>query len=1141
MRRLVIVLLVLVAPVVVVAVAVQAVLVSDLPRRVVVAQLQEALGLEVEIDRLRARWSGHAEAEGIRVSLPLDQDPFLEASVLRLKHTALLRIVLLRSVNVDSLFIEEPVVHLVQRQDGVWNLQQVQEVLAANLAGDPDAPRDPIGPLPLPELELRNARLVLDRLEHDVVELEGVRITGERRPPLAYVLDVDIPRVGDVSARFSRAAPFSHEVSFDFAPERALVDDLIGEPTNSRLAGVWRGRVTSDEVRGTLHLSEASIAAARLSGSAQLLGRTDTPTIVLEPTSLAMSLDHPAMPEPVYMVGGRLLVTETDVQLQDVRFTGFDGRALVRGQIDLQTLTGELGATWDRLAFPNGVTHGGELDVQLSRRGPARRVVQATVGTRGHSEFGDWDGVIELNASGETYADLLGTIRSREMRYELRGERYRLAELTAGFATDERSVRLTQFELGEPGAATRLAGDGVFDWVDGEWSAEFVGESLPLPAPAPPVSRLRLVVGGDAERAELRQVEVETLGMALEASGFYAFAEPEPLQATLRLRQMPIHLGDNGLPLVEASNVVGELVARGTVQPLNVRAEGRLLAEGLKVHHDELGDIELQVRARADEEAAAFELDAVEWLGGQWQVRAMYGMDERRARVFVDAADVDLTLADGLVDPALDVEVGRMDVSLEAEDIERGLNRMRVDGEFMVRDLARAPLAAERVTGRLVLRHGRASVRDLLLEQGDGRVRGEVMVDLAQPSRLRFGLSFDDWPVQAVPHGRLNAWVNGRVRGEVDAAQQVGDASVELALDLASAGLAIGQVQLDAGLDGTMLRLHSLSGQTLEGTIGGEGQVDLHDIWNTARLDVRWDDLQPQALELWLPVLRRMSGSLSGSITVAPTHSGRALGPLQLELVSSASEARLQDLPIGDGRATVYIDRDRLVLQNLMFEAMGGQIGAWGRVSDHRGEQFVFASGWLTDLDMEMISETLRPDEAPLLGRLSADVSLSTPVHDWQNVFGTGSVTLRDSDIGTIPLISVLYDVLNIALIGREPEGRGQGTFRFEEGTVLIERFLYHNRGAAIRLSGRAMDMWEGLDSRFRGVASLSLAPLPDVEVLEVLNEAFTALQADATTVRLTGRINNPDTPQVVPFRGVFDAVRRVLGIRETPHQRQAD
>ncbi|MEX0653325.1 MAG: hypothetical protein WD534_01325 [Phycisphaeraceae bacterium] len=1166
-RRLLLLLLVLAVLAVALVVTVQLVLVSDLPRRVVVARLQDRLGLDVQIDSLRARWSGHAEARGVRVSLPLEGAPFLEAPVLQLKHTSLLRILFTWNAEVESVFVDEPVLRAVQRSEGHWNLQQVQEVLAANLGSD--TPRDRPGPLPLPELALRDVRLVVDRLNRDVVELEGVRITGRRRPPLAYVMELDVPRMGGAEVHFSRAAPFTHELTFDFAPEPALVKalaaDVVDATSAPRLVGAWRGRITRQELRGTLELDEASIAAARLHGTAELSARTDSPALTLEPTSLALIFE-PAMPEPVYMVGGRLLVTEADVQWQDVRIAGYGGRALVRGQLDLETLTGELGGTWEGLALPTGFEHAGELDLRLTRRGPAHRLVNATIDTRGHSAYGNWNGVIELSAAGETYADLTGTLRSREMRYEMRGHRYRFADLSASFATSETSIRVTQFDLGEPDAEMHLAGHGEYDWVDRTWSAAFTGRDLLLPSPAPSVTRLRVEARGDAAGIELRDAEIDVLGMEVEASGGYVFADPEPLTLRVRLRQAPIRIGDAQSPLVQASNVVGALDAQGTLQPLALQARGKLVAEGVQVHRDTLGNIELQVRANVDESAAAFEAEAIEWLGGQWQLRAAYNRDEQLGRVFVDAKEVDLSLAQRLVDPTAELAVGRADLSLEAEAVERGPQAMRVDGTFALRDLELAPwgphpatvhaervslgepvevdefdvdeahpvmLQAERVTGRVSLRSGQARLTELLAEQGEGRVTGEAAVNLARPSEVRFDVSLNDWPLRLLEAGRLDTWVTGRAHGEVDAAARTGEADARLSLQLASAELAIGQVDLHAELAGSMLHLRSLEGRPLRGRVQGDGQVDVHDPWRTARLAVNWGDLQPRELEQWAPVLRRMTGTLGGSLTVEPTNDRRALGPLRAELTLEASDATFRDLPIGDGHAVAYLDRDRLVLQNLMVEAMGGHIGAWGRVSEQAGERFVFASGWLTNLDLAMISEATRPDEEPLLGRLSANVSLSAPLADRRNVFGSGSVTLRESDIGAIPLISVLYDLANIALVGREPEGRGQGQFRFEEGAVLVERFFYQNRGLTIRLSGRVQDMWQGLDSPFEGVASLSLAPLPDVELLEVLNEAFTALQADMTTARLTGRINDPDPPQIVPFRGVWDAVRRVMGRSE--------
>jgi uncharacterized protein YhdP len=69
--------------------AVQMVLRTDLPRRMVLDELASATGLEVEAASLATGWSGHSTLRDVTFRLPLDGSPILTAPTVRVRHNRL--------------------------------------------------------------------------------------------------------------------------------------------------------------------------------------------------------------------------------------------------------------------------------------------------------------------------------------------------------------------------------------------------------------------------------------------------------------------------------------------------------------------------------------------------------------------------------------------------------------------------------------------------------------------------------------------------------------------------------------------------------------------------------------------------------------------------------------------------------------------------------------------------------------------------------------------------------------------------------------------------------------------------------------------------------------------------------------------
>lgn len=112
---------------VLVVVAIQAVLWSDIPRNLVLAALQKTLGVKVEAKSVQTGWWGDTRVDDVTMTIPLEDQPFIKTGVIHVRHSSLLSLVLF-GLELKSLDIESPEVHLRQSPAGRWNvLELVQE------------------------------------------------------------------------------------------------------------------------------------------------------------------------------------------------------------------------------------------------------------------------------------------------------------------------------------------------------------------------------------------------------------------------------------------------------------------------------------------------------------------------------------------------------------------------------------------------------------------------------------------------------------------------------------------------------------------------------------------------------------------------------------------------------------------------------------------------------------------------------------------------------------------------------------------------------------------------------------------------------------------------------------------------------
>jgi hypothetical protein len=143
-------------------------------------------------------------------------------------------------------------------------------------------------------------------------------------------------------------------------------------------------------------------------------------------------------------------------------------------------------------------------------------------------------------------------------------------------------------------------------------------------------------------------------------------------------------------------------------------------------------------------------------------------------------------------------------------------------------------------------------------------------------------------------------------------------------------------------------------------------------------------------------------------------------------------------------------------------------------------------------------------------------------------------VTIADSDLGRLPVITQLYNLLHLNTDVVQPTGRTQAVLSLDGDALELSRLHQFNRGADVVASVTADNIWLGKDSPIHGVAAGGLRPLRDVAVpfASELDRLLRALQANSVSIVIGGTLGN-HTTRVVPFSDIGEAVGRLLGVPE--------
>lgn len=1132
-----------VALIVLLVIAVQIVLWTDLPRQIVLPGVERAIGLRLEAESMSIGWTGHTTLRDVRVALPLADQPFLTAPVVELEHASLPRLLLTGSLHLTGLRVTEPRLIVAQAPDGRWNVQQVAAVLDSVLGGPgPGGGGAGGAALTLPDVSLVDALIEVRPLDREALIIDDIDADAKVAGPLRYEAQLTIADVGRGDARMALAGPYQHEVGLFLEPSAENVGAVLGiSPEPARLEGFWRGSFAEGRLNGRLTLRELRLAETVMQGPVELRYDDAAHALTIEP--IALMFNAGPFVEPISLQGGQIVYTLGEqAQIDDLRVVYGAVDAIVVGDFDPLQQVGRLTARWRSGPRAIDTDQRGNAELTIARGITGRRLVRLELDSTGRSPWASWTGRVELRAYGNDWTTMVGRVTAPSLSLRRSDKDYRLDGVTARLELSEGSLAMSELRLPDAVAPRRLSGEGHVELATGDWVASGFAESFSLPDVPFKIDELTLEATGDLVRAEFQSISVRARGVQARATGTYHFGDTDrALALKTTIDRAPLHLRtkEEGGAIIDADTIDGTLEVVGELNPLTLMITGDLTVYDVTTQGKPLGDIVMSVRADIDPSQASILAEAPEWLGGHWKLDGNLNRFTERGVLDIDAQQFELRLIRALLEPTVEVEgIGAVDLHVDL--VRADLPSFRATGGFTVDDLTVKSLGlhteATQLTGQLDLDRFGLSIDDMKgSAPGGATLDGKLVFPFDENRPFTASANLRGWPLSAPA-------VDGRAAldGTVDLAKSEGElltGSMKLDTELFAGDQDIGRVAIEVNATPAIVDLKSLDGTLLGGQVEGVGTIDLNDL-DRSDVMISLTDLEPGRIEHWWSDQSNFEGTFSTTIDVSAAHDVRALAPLEIDFEINATKLTFQGIPFGTGSANAFVDAgsiedlsvSRVVLQRADLDGAGGRLKLWGRVTPQGGERFFYVNAGADRVDLEILSEVFWPEAKPVIGRVTANLTLSGSTTDTNSIFGHGRFSVTESDFINIPLFRELYNILNLRLGSQAASGVGRGSMRIEGDRVIFPNFRYQNHGAQFTMLNLTIgDFWAGNDSPLSGSVFASISPLPEGLFFGPINDAFIDLQKQITPRRISGTFGDPKTRPML-LRSIRSAFTGVLG-----------
>ena len=402
------------------AIAIQLVLWSNLPKRLVLAQLQSQLGLRVQARSLTTGWLGNTNLRDVTLALPMAEQSFLDMPKMRVKHTTLFGLLLRRPVSVDLIALENPTLYVRRDAAGRWNLAEVAELIA-RAGGKKPADESAQQSRPkLPEVVIDRATIVVQDLGGQRSEIKPLNLHGRpdpNTPNILYRYDMDVPEHVKFVGQVAPGAPWAHEVKFTVEKIHDWAEPWVKQfPSDARIAARWSGKV-GDGGRLSARLDLEELKAANMAAKGVVnVADEGNGVFAVRPDGLLLTTPQKLLPE-AKVASGVITVDGTGIRAERVQLAAVGGQMRLKGNYAIATATGQLAAEWTDVVT-GAVTHSGSLEGTLTAPFPDRPKVDVTLTARGKTPDGPFDAKVVIDGNGRRgWGDMDWTLTTPDLEW----------------------------------------------------------------------------------------------------------------------------------------------------------------------------------------------------------------------------------------------------------------------------------------------------------------------------------------------------------------------------------------------------------------------------------------------------------------------------------------------------------------------------------------------------------------------------------------------------------------------------------------------------------------------------------------------------------------------------------------------------
>ena len=1032
-RRLAWALLILLLLVIVIAVVVQIVLWTNIPRRVVIGQVEKNLGLRINASSLTTGWLGHTELHDVDLGLPLSDKAFLKVPTMKVHTNTLFGLALGNGLAVKAIELDRPTLYVVQDEAGQWNLMDVAQLVAGALGAKPAVAKSQTFAPSVPNVKIVDGTIIIVDQRHRTATVQPLELDGYAETPLSWAYDVRVqpdptlpPRVG-IKGRLAPGGRWQHEVEFGIQNIADWVRPWDPAPPPFYLAMTWQGQMSTAGVGGRLDLQKFQLGPTEAYGT--LAVSQAGGEIRVNPANLLIKTQQNVVPQ-VKLTSGSLVYNGSELRLEQLLLNIFGGAVKVDGSVNPKAHTGELSAQWRELALAKAVKSSGNFHLAASAPLPNEAILDAQINASGTAASGPWETRVQFGAKGKSFTDLdwkadLPLLQwHRAIPFKLDGLAV-AGGLHPKQEQDKTVPQLTLTSIGFP-IPNLLSGTGSYTFDKNEnWSLHLEGRNWKFRPLKDSLLSFVFDGHGDHAKAHLDNLGMHFADTTLSLNGTYTYGIPKPVNAALTLTNtQPVNpeTGVQQAAMLLRGTVQGNAALEGELLPLNLSVKGTLNGREVDVLKYHVGQVVMTVDGNVDSDKAAIHTNELHLLGGDWELAGTYLLD-------TDDIDLDLSIKNlalhdaaavaniedvsGTFDSELDVHVPslRFDPNSIGVTAKGGIHNVQALG-FTLLDQA---------SFNASLSNGQIKVDPVHIQRENGQGSIAVAGDVNNPYRLDTSIKVTKWPLDLaaaklhadvsvnIPELRIELPRKPSAKPKVlqipgpspavaasSGASQPTDAQegtlraygqrVDMSGTATLGGKALGDLEVYAGVWERVVDVRAIHLRMLGGRADGQARLDLGH-FTTSTAELSWENLDTTVLTTFYPELKDMGGTMTGNLRLAPAEVHRPLEPLAFVLKNTFINGHWRNIPVNDATIIGYVGKDsldpqggyRIVLgsgdhQTSNIHLDDGVVKFWGRIGKHANSTMaVQANIRIERLALDPGVHAFDKTAGPMPGRLTGD------------------------------------------------------------------------------------------------------------------------------------------------------------------------